>query len=166
MTSTTNKIEINFVAGNNAPKRGFRFKIRAVPMDSVKSVSSKSLLIAFILSNQLFGLSLSKFKNYTGSTLSPLDRPVSYMTVYFCTVRASSLTSSDRPLWSTTVHFRLDQCTDILSSGTLIVPSSRIHCPDNPKPKYQKSKMSSINWSVEKTFITWFSKWCDVNVIL
>ena len=41
MTSTTNKIEINFVAGNNAPKRGFRFKIRAVPMDSVKSVSSK-----------------------------------------------------------------------------------------------------------------------------
>ena len=61
MTSTTNKIEINFVAGNNAPKRGFRFKIRAVPIDSVKSVSSKSLLIA---SNHHSDLTLSKFKNY------------------------------------------------------------------------------------------------------
>ena len=64
MTSTTNKIEINFVAGNNAPKRGFRFKIRAVPMDSQKSVSSKSLLIAPILSNHHSDLTLSKFKNY------------------------------------------------------------------------------------------------------
>ncbi len=61
MTSTTNKIEINFVAGNNAPKRGFRFKIRAVPIDSVKSVSSKSLLIA---SNHHSDLTLSEFKNY------------------------------------------------------------------------------------------------------
>jgi hypothetical protein len=53
MTSTTNKIEINFVAGNNAPKRGFRFKIRAVPIDSVKSQRALSSTQTTGVSNEV-----------------------------------------------------------------------------------------------------------------
>lgn len=53
MTSTSNKIEINFVAGNNAPKRGFRFKIRAVPMDSVKSQRALSSTETTGVSNEV-----------------------------------------------------------------------------------------------------------------
>lgn len=49
MRSTTNSIDIDFIGGNNAPKRGFRFKVKAVPLDSVKSqralASSDSLLL-------------------------------------------------------------------------------------------------------------------------
>ena len=38
MKSDGNSININFEAGNTVPKRGFRFKIKAIPKDSQKSV--------------------------------------------------------------------------------------------------------------------------------
>jgi hypothetical protein len=37
MKSDGNSININFEAGNTVPKRGFRFKIKAIPKDSQKS---------------------------------------------------------------------------------------------------------------------------------